>query len=359
MEYFNKYVSNTLAGTSPQHFFSTDGEKQTGRIFYKLFDRKKYNYSFLFSNIVDSTFADGSASHCNLICDSWDIYEMNVYQCGDFDGENMPQLYNKQELTFNGSEGKTAAPGEFFSTDEITIDSHDYEYICIELVFSGNVIPYHEECIIPEFKQINGEWQLSKQIPIPSMIGCDKKADMRIAFLGDSITQGIGTEFNSYEHWCSKLAQKLGDNYSFWNIGIGFGRASDAASDGSWLFKAKHMDLVFVCFGVNDILQGSSAEMLKKNLERIVDLLNKSNAKVILQTVPPFDYDEEHTVMWNDVNNYIKTELSPNVLTIFDNNPVLRLSEDKPNCAKYGGHPNAEGCSLWADALYDGVKKFF
>ena len=137
------------------------------------------------------------------------------------------------------------------------------------------------------------------------MIGVDRKAQKRIAFLGDSITQGIGTSVNSYAHWNAVFAEKLGSDYSYWNLGLGYGRADDAASDGIWLFKAKQNDIVFVCFGVNDILQGYNADEIKKNLQLIVDKLHEAGIVVIVQTVPPFDYSPEHQIIWDNVNNFI------------------------------------------------------
>lgn len=86
MEYFKQYVSNTVAGSGNQLYFSMkDGEIRTGRVFYKIFSGGEYNYSVLFSNIIDSTYSDGSVSHKNLICDSWKIHSARIGKCGKFD----------------------------------------------------------------------------------------------------------------------------------------------------------------------------------------------------------------------------------------------------------------------------------
>lgn len=36
----------------------------------------------------------------------------------------------------------------------------------------------------------------------------------------------------------------------------------------------------------------------------------------------------------------------------FDVVPLLAKSPDEPQRAKFGGHPDADGCWLWAEALY-------
>lgn len=70
MKYFEDFTSNTYAGSGNQlHFKMNENEIRTGRVFYKISVGGEYNYSILFSNIIDSTYADGSISHKNLICD--------------------------------------------------------------------------------------------------------------------------------------------------------------------------------------------------------------------------------------------------------------------------------------------------
>ena len=52
-----------------------NGDKvRTGRVFYKITSGGKYNYSILFSNIVDSTYDDGTVSYKNLVCDEWQTH---------------------------------------------------------------------------------------------------------------------------------------------------------------------------------------------------------------------------------------------------------------------------------------------
>jgi lysophospholipase L1-like esterase len=186
------------------------------------------------------------------------------------------------------------------------------------------------------------------------MVGIERDAKKKIAFLGDSITQGIGTPVNSYEHWNAVLAGLLGDEYAYWNLGLGFGRADDAASDGAWLYKAKQNEIVFVCYGVNDILKGYSADDIKKNLQTVVDKLHACGIYVIIQTVPPFNYSEVHRVKWQDVNGFIRNEIK-NADLVFDCVECLKKSSDEPHMAKYGGHPDSYGCKVWGEALFKAV----
>ena len=44
---------------------------------------------------------------------------------------------------------------------------------------------------------------------------------------------------------------------------------------------------------------------------------------------------------------------------LFDVRRVLSVSESEPHLTRFGGHPNPEGCALWADALYETVRDMF
>lgn len=354
MNYFDIFTSNTLAGSSNQYFFVSDNCARRGRVFYKIFDKGEYNYSFLFTNTIDSTYGDGSKSRKNLPCKEWTLLSLRVAVCEGIDNAIPEDAF--KDVTFEGNISRNVSSGEIFYSDAITLSPS--EYICLEITFKGEMLPYHEEIIISTFIEDNGVWTSDRRMPVPAMVGCDRKVKKRIGFLGDSITQGCGTEKDSYSHWNAVLAQCLGNEFSYWNLGIGYGRASDASTDGAWLYKAKQNDIVFVCFGVNDILFGAEEDEIRSDLKTIVQKLKDAGLTVILQTVPPFDYVSENIQKWKNVNAYIKAELTPLVDAFFDNGSVLQKSEATPHLARYGGHPNGEGCKKWAEALFDGIKPF-
>ena len=352
MDYFSKYTSNTTAGSANQLFFSPISavEPLTGRVYYRVFASGTYNYSFLFSNVLDSTFDHGDVAKRNRIIDTWNLHETRVAVTKTCDPYAL-NTKDMQQITFGGGPRKQVAPGEFFTSDPIELCAESGDYVCVEYVFSGREIPYHEERIIPAYVMQDGKWFDSARVPFLGMLGCDRPVKRRIVFWGDSITQGIGTERNSYDHWNARLAELLGDDYSYWNLGIGFGRASDASSLGAWFYKAKHADLAVVCFGVNDLLQTGDDAQIKRDLSEIVEALTRAGVRIILQTVPPFNYQGDLIEKWKGVNEYIKTVLAPRVEAVFDNGTVLSLSASEPQTARFGGHPDAEGCRLWAEAL--------
>ncbi len=362
LPYFDYFISNTIAGCSNQGFFSTKGNWETGRILIKIQASGDFPYSLLFSNILDSTYADGSSSRCNQAGNTWEIGSARLGKISSFNME--PVLADPagefslsdpengwRPLTFGGKSTLTVTPGMVFSSDPIAMTFEAGEYLCLEMTYRGNQIPCHHESILPVFKKGTSGWLYCPQIPLPGMTGCHRPVKKRVVFLGDSITQGIGTVPNTYTHWSAVLSRMLGTDYAFWNLGIGCGRAQDAATDGAWLQKAKHCDAAVVCFGVNDIFQVASAKETITDLKRITDILHASGVKVLLQTVPPFDYDDFYCPIWEEINQYIRNTMCEKADGFFDNIPILS-QPGQPHIARFGGHPDEEGCKLWAEALY-------
>lgn len=356
MDFFREFSSNSIAGSGNQLFFTSDPMiSHTGRIFYRITQGGNFRYSLLFSNTMDSTFADGSISRAGIPCPAWHILSARAAACKSPD-PNILQDVDFRILTFGGREEKQVASGEIFHCDAFPMDFASGDYLCLELTFRGAQIPYHEETLLPVYRKTENGWSACKHMPFPGRIGCDRPVKGRIAFLGDSITQGIGTEPNSYAHWNALIAHKLPD-FACWNLGLGYGRASDMALDSSWMCKAKQNDFAVVCFGVNDILQGRSAAQLTADLETIVSGLQGAGVKVLLQTVPPFDYSAQHKNIWETVNQYIREVLARQGSLVFDVVPVLGC-QGASHMAKYGGHPDAAGCKVWAKALLPYMKEF-
>jgi len=359
MKWFETYSSNTLAGSGNQYYFTTGDDKiHRGRIYYKIFAGGTYNYSLLFSNIMDSTYADGKVSHCNMILPEWELVQLRVGVCSHCDEVKATEPEMLQILTFDGKGGKKVAPGEFFTSDPEVIWAKKGEYLCVEIAFRGEMTPYHEESILPTFIWEDGEWVPSKHVPFPGMIGCDRKVQKKVAFMGDSITQGIGTPVNAYTHWNALVADAIGEKYAYWNLGLGYGRAQDAASDSAWLYKAKQCDAVIVCYGTNDVGQGRSVEQIKADLLTIVTKLKEAGARVLIQTIPPFDWQGAELEKWLQVNTYVREVLFEYADGLFDVVPILINGPEEEGRAGYGGHPDEVGCAAWAKALIPVVEKF-
>ncbi len=353
MEYFDRYISNTTVGSGNQSWFAPENPQEiiTAVVFFKLTVQGKFNYSLLYSNTVDTTYADGTHSRCNRVCDEWQLHSLRLAVCDAID----PAACKDWKIcTFDGKADKTVHPGELFATDPVELDGKTY--LAVEIIFSGKMLPHHPESIVSGLVKKGEVWEESTLFPYPSMIGVERKVKTRIGFWGDSITQGIGTEKDSYTHWNAVCAEKLGNEYSYWNLGIGYARGRDAATLGSWFFKAMQVDVLVLTFGVNDLYHDKDLEALKTNLQILVKEAKARGIKVIQQTVPPFDYEGEVDTNWRAVNSFVKEVLATQCDLFFDNVPILGMEAPKENRSRYGGHPNAMGCKLWGEALAEAMK---
>lgn len=359
MKWFDTYVSNTLGGTGNQlYFMPEDDTPRTGRIYYRVFAGGRYNYSLLFSNIIDSTYKVEYGSWANYICDEWEILSAEIGVCASVSGDRAGEAEHFVPLTFGGIRTKSVMPGEFFTSDPVELEAAKDSYICYQITFRGKQMPYHLESVLPTFVRNGEEWIPDKRVPAPAMIGCDRKVKARIGYFGDSITQGIGTPPNGYTHWNALVSEALGEEYAYWNLGLGYGRGQDAATGGAWFYKAKHMDAVVVTYGSNDVGRGRTLEQMKTDAEVLVDRLKAEGKKVFLQTLPPFDWKDEYLERWKAINAWLVEELSKKTDGLLDVAPLLTCEPLSEGLSKYGKHPDEEGCRIWAEKLIPLMREF-
>lgn len=347
------YFSNTFAGTcnnSTLHFDKPT--ERVGRIFYKISAAGEFNYKFFFSNNAFSTFDNGSESYANLKGNSYTVNYAKVGYCAteytEFDGQGL------KDLTFNGQKSKIILSGEEYWSDSVFLGAEKEGYLVFEWSVTGDKLPYTPDKIIPAQVLKEGRFELDNSFPQPNMVACDRKIDKRIIFLGDSITQGLGTEFNAYKFWSARIGETLILKHGVWNIGLGFGRAQDAATDKVWLSCAKIADFVSVCYGINDILQGRTVEQIKTDIKTIVTKLVDSGVKVGIFTVPPFDFEDYREDMRLAINEFIFNEIAPLTEYVFDFAKAL-ANPDKPNFTVHGDHPNNEGCRIATEEFFKSV----
>ncbi len=364
-EYFEKYTSNCVAGTSHQGIRGCAEEKvRTSHVYYKITAGGKYDYSLLFSSITDGTTRMGYKP--NTVCDTYEIISARVGGLSLFPDGDIKELLPERELfpsgfvqlTFGGKPGYKPSGGEFFASDPICLEFKAGEYLCLELVTSATHFPCHPELQIPSYvKEEGGEWHYTTAAPLSIMIGCSRTPQKgKIAFLGDSITQGIGPVENSYENFSARLSALVGSGYSYYNLGIGWGCAYDVANGGVWLDRAKYADIVFLCFGVNDIESDQTAEEIIANLSKITDSLKEAGCRVIIQTIPPFNQLGKKGDVFHKVNELIRGGLMGKADFVFDCVPLLSKSEENDSIPNFGPHPNGEGCRIWAEELYNKTK---
>ena len=263
-----------------------------------------FEYCFYFSNTVDSTWEDGSTSYAGKSGGKYTIESASIADGGtEFDPNVEPD--SMEAVTFSGNSQKEVAPDETFWSDPVTLDVPKDHYLLWEWTVTGTEIP----CICMSnmtyayADQGNGKgFNYVNEIPLPQLFGCKREVKTRIVTLGDSVTQGCQTSDNAYQFWAAQTLDQLGtEDYSLWNLGLGYARATDCAAGGDWLNRAvAGADLITVAFGTNDIISGpyggsghATAAEIEDAVRTITKKCTDSGVQIIVWNSPPFDLSAE------------------------------------------------------------------
>lgn len=357
--FFETYVSNTPTSTSHNNLLSPDSPiRETYRAWFRVVEYGTHRWRFYFTNTVDSTMDDGEVAYPDRPGGNWRILRATVSAAGAVGEDGRSPV----PVTFGGNAERSVAPDETFWSDEVELTMRDVEYLLWEWTLEGEGIPFTGDSMITAERKTADGWVRDDRCPKPDLLGCDRKVKKRIAFLGDSITQGCNTPIDACDHWVGRTAFHLGSDYAVWNIGLGFARASDAAYHRAWIKKALAYDAVNVSFGVNDINSGAcgkqyagdSAEEFMTSLERVVKTLRDAGKQVILFGVPAFDFDQhpDRLAVWEEVNRRIPSLVERYGCAFYDFASVT----DCPGYhghGRYEPHPTGYGCWLIEQDLWE------
>lgn len=352
MEKFTKYFSATVLGTGNNNGVNLRGGEYVFKSYYKLRVEGEDIYKLFFVNAVEST---GNCRPGKM----GDGYEIeSCYAALTYDKENEENIC---PVTFDGKAGRKVLPGEEFSTDEFefTYKKDCYMVLVFNVKVSGRAfLPATNESASLGRIFENGKEIWSDNFTLrPAFLGVKRDKAKTVAFFGDSITQGTRTGVDAYEAWAHRIGNSLPDNISFWNIGMGWSRAYDAAADGIFLKKAAMCDEVFICFGVNDIRSGGRlADELIADLNKTKELLTGYNDNIVVHfmTVPPFNMSVFEEEQRKKVNEYIKSTEG-----FFDIAQCLECDRVGTVKGEYmvnrdDAHPNGEG----GKAVFEGFLKW-
>lgn len=369
------YSSATAVSTAANYIMNAaEPFTHTYRTYVRLRENGSLTLKLWHSNSVDSTWDLGQEAKGSEPGGEWEIEAAYIADGGLVpNGTVTPGT--QVAVTFNGAGSRQVAPGECFWSDEVQLELPEGHYLAftwtIKTPAPGKSFPYNVEgMLVSGFdapgslagsETAEGFTESDKLLVAPSYIGYKKQVAKKLVFLGDSITQGVRTEKDAYTYWAARIAEGLGTDYGLWNIGSGWGRAYDVAADGPWLNKAKQGDEVLMVLGVNDLDIGKrTADELLGDLAAIVSTIKAANpaAKVILSTVPPFNFAEERETYWREVNAVIRNNSPAYVDRVFDIAAVL--AEPAPQehrirpeymSNEFDPHPNGHAGKAVAEAF--------
>ena len=356
---FEIYQSNSVTPTACNYALKSENGKAVTKTFRGLFKIQEYGeleYKFFFSNNVDSTFSNGSHSYRNMKTNPFKIISAVVSTTSSPFGTSPHK--NPVTITFDGKGTRDVEGGEMFWSDAVKLNVPKGHWLIFEWTVEYTVIAAtnSEGVALALFENAGNKVSPVDAAPMPALVGADRGNDLRIAFIGDSITMGIGAGTKNYKGYVAKIAEGLGDNASVWNLALGYARADDAANSPAWVEKAKNNDVLCICFGVNDINSGPykysgqrNAVQILNDIKKVAEECSEAGVEIIIFSTPPYTYANSDKVnVWKALVRNLESYAEEKGFKYFDFASLLGSDDDftKP---KYGGHPNATGCAVVAD----------
>lgn len=357
---FTAYPSAVPVGSG--HNYILLGQNHlTIRAYLKTYPALSDTWRFYHQNGVDSTFADGSVAYRNRSGGNWKIVRARIgigSLSSGIEMESPDPVTGWVDVTYDGKTSRDVLPGECFWSDEIQLSLPDGHDLVWEWELIGEDIPSTPDSQAATFTDTGDGFIFREESPLPDLFGNARPVQGRIVFMGDSITQGCATRKNHYEMWAARIACALSPAYASWNLGLGYARGADAATDGLWLQKGKTADIACLAFGVNDLLSGpyklgrgaNPAELLA-TIEKNVLALRDASVRVIVFSVPPFHYDPATRAVWRAVDSALPELCKAWQVAFFDFAAVLDARHPYGDVCNYGPHPNGDGGRLVCEAF--------
>ncbi|MDR0408372.1 MAG: arylesterase [Campylobacteraceae bacterium] len=166
----------------------------------------------------------------------------------------------------------------------------------------------------------------------------DIDSDALILAFGDSITQGYGAKDD--ESYPSQLSKML--NMKVINSGISGEVSSLALARLPSVLAQYKPKIVILCHGGNDILRKQDLKLTKQNLSKMIELIDESNAQIILFGVPTLKGFGIDTASFYD-------ELANEYNLIYDDETLEKIIKT-PSLKSDQIHPNKDGYLLLAQS---------
>ena len=114
---------------------------------------------------------------------------------------------------------------------------------------------------------------------IPTKVYCNQK----IVLFGDSLMSGYGLEkkISSINYFRKNLKKKRFD-VNVINASVSGDTTSGGLNRLNWVLEKRKVDIVILCLGANDMLRGIKPSLIKKNLNKILEILQEKKINILL-----------------------------------------------------------------------------
>jgi acyl-CoA thioesterase-1 len=192
--------------------------------------------------------------------------------------------------------------------------------------------------------------------------GCEEKQSLTppvvrpitIVALGDSLTEGYGVEdHNAYPALLEVRLRKTGVSCTVVNAGISGETSSGLLSRIDRVLSLKP-DIVILCTGANDGLQGVDIRQIQNNISKMVRTFKEHQVTVVLAGMKMLvnygpSYTEPYARLYAEIADQENILFIPFFLEGVAGKPDLNLAD--------GIHPNANGYQILTASVYPHVLK--
>jgi acyl-CoA thioesterase-1 len=174
----------------------------------------------------------------------------------------------------------------------------------------------------------------------------------RIVAFGDSLTSGLGVA--AEEAYPAQLQRRLdtaGFRYRVINAGVSGDTTAGGLRRVPWILNSRP-SIVILELGGNDGLRGLSLEETKRNLERIIEQLQKASVAVVLagMKLPP-NYGTEYTRAFETIYPTLAKQYGLKLIPFFLDGIAGSAEYNQAD----GIHPTAEGYRVIVEKLFGQV----
>ena len=174
----------------------------------------------------------------------------------------------------------------------------------------------------------------------PTKVHCNQK----IVLFGDSLMSGYGLdqEFHLSTILEKNLIQK-GFDVNVINASVSGDTTSGGLNRLNWLLEDKNTDIMILCLGANDMLRGIKPKLVRKNLNRILEILREKKVTVLLAGMMSQEtfgekYKNEFDKIFPELAIKFNVAFLPFLLDGVALKPEFNLKDGK--------HPNPKGVNL-------------
>ncbi|HWD58730.1 MAG TPA: arylesterase [Stellaceae bacterium] len=175
-----------------------------------------------------------------------------------------------------------------------------------------------------------------------------------ILAFGDSLTAGLGLPASAA--FPARLEARLiaeGIDVKIVNAGVSGDTTTDGLARLDWALADKP-DYVILELGANDMLRGIDPKIVRANLDKMIDKITASGAKLLLigmraQANWGARYEHDFDAIYPELAKAHDVPLYPFLLDGVAMNPALNQSD--------GLHPNAQGVKILVDRIAPVVAK--